>query len=71
LNLRVPLNAGKLSSVVTTRDLSSSAQLHGVSQLVSYYLLTYVLMLRILYYCSHSVFCTTYVLLFTYCPLFM
>jgi hypothetical protein len=31
LNLRVPQNAGKLSSVLTTRDLSSSAQLHGVS----------------------------------------
>jgi hypothetical protein len=31
LNLRVPLNAGKPSSVLTTRDLSSSAQLHGVS----------------------------------------
>jgi hypothetical protein len=25
------INAGKLSSVQTTRDLSSSAQLHGVS----------------------------------------
>jgi hypothetical protein len=31
LNLRVPLNAVKLSSVQTTRDLSSSAQLHRVS----------------------------------------
>jgi hypothetical protein len=31
MNLRVPWNAGKLSSVLTTRDLSSSAQLHGVS----------------------------------------
>jgi hypothetical protein len=31
LNLRVPRKAGKLSSVQTTRDLSSSAQLHGVS----------------------------------------
>jgi hypothetical protein len=31
LNLRVPENAGKLSSVLTSRDLSSSAQLHGVS----------------------------------------
>jgi hypothetical protein len=31
LNLRVPQNAGKLSSVQTTRQLSSSAQLHGVS----------------------------------------
>jgi hypothetical protein len=26
---------GKLSSVLTTRDLSSSAQLHGVGSLVS------------------------------------
>jgi hypothetical protein len=33
LNLWVPYNAGKLSSVQTT-DLSSSAQLHGVSYLV-------------------------------------
>jgi hypothetical protein len=31
LKLRVPKNAGKLSSVITTRDLSSSAQLHRVS----------------------------------------
>jgi hypothetical protein len=31
LNLRVPCNAGKLSSVQTTRDLPSSAQLHGDS----------------------------------------
>jgi hypothetical protein len=31
LDLHVPYNAGKLSSVQTTRDLSSSAQLHGVS----------------------------------------
>jgi hypothetical protein len=31
LNLRVPQNVGKLSSVQRTRDLSSSAQLHGVS----------------------------------------
>jgi hypothetical protein len=31
LNLWVPQNAGKLSSVQTTRDLSSSAQLHVVS----------------------------------------
>jgi hypothetical protein len=30
LNLRVPQNAGKLWSVQTTRDLSSSSQLHGV-----------------------------------------
>jgi hypothetical protein len=35
LNLRVSYNAGKLSSVQTTRDLSSSAQLHRVNQLVS------------------------------------
>jgi hypothetical protein len=28
LNLRVPQNAGKPSSIQTTRDLSSSAQLH-------------------------------------------
>jgi hypothetical protein len=28
LNLRVPQNAGKLLSVQTTRDFSSSAQLH-------------------------------------------
>jgi hypothetical protein len=34
MNLRVPWNAGKLSSVQTTEDLSSSAQLHGVSYLV-------------------------------------
>jgi hypothetical protein len=31
MNLRVPQNAGKLSSVQTTGDPSSSAQLHGVS----------------------------------------
>jgi hypothetical protein len=31
MNLRVPLNAVKLWSVQTTRDLSSRAQLHGVS----------------------------------------
>jgi hypothetical protein len=31
LNLRVPQNARKLSSVLRTRDLSSSSQLHGVS----------------------------------------
>jgi hypothetical protein len=31
LNIRVPQNAGKLSSVLTTGGLSSSAQLHGVS----------------------------------------
>jgi hypothetical protein len=31
LNLRVPQNSGKLSSALTSRDLSSSAQLHRVS----------------------------------------
>jgi hypothetical protein len=31
LNLRVPQNAGKLACVQRTRDLSSSAQLHGVN----------------------------------------
>jgi hypothetical protein len=31
LNVRVPQNAVKLSSVQTTRDLSSSSQLHRVS----------------------------------------
>jgi hypothetical protein len=31
MNLRAPQNAGKLSSGQRTRDLSSSAQLHGVS----------------------------------------
>jgi hypothetical protein len=35
LNLLVPQNAGKLSSIQTTRALASSAQLHGVSCLVS------------------------------------
>jgi hypothetical protein len=35
LNLRVPWNAGKLSSDLTSSGLSSSAQLHGV-KLVSY-----------------------------------
>jgi hypothetical protein len=34
LNLRVPLNAGKLSSGLTSSGLSSSAQLHRVSWLV-------------------------------------
>jgi hypothetical protein len=34
LNLRGPLHAGKLSSVQSTRDLSSSAHLHGVSYLL-------------------------------------
>jgi hypothetical protein len=34
LNLRVPLNAGKLSSGLTTGGLSSSAQLHRVSFLL-------------------------------------
>jgi hypothetical protein len=31
LNLRVPLNAGKLSSGLTSSGLSSSTQLHRVS----------------------------------------
>jgi hypothetical protein len=31
MNLRVPKNAGNPSSVLPTRDLSCSAQLHGVS----------------------------------------
>jgi hypothetical protein len=31
MNLRVPWNAGKVSSIQTTGDLSSSAQLRGVS----------------------------------------
>jgi hypothetical protein len=31
LNLRVPQNAGKLSSGLTTGGLSNSAQLHAVS----------------------------------------
>jgi hypothetical protein len=31
MNLRVPLNAGKLSCGLTTGDLSSSAQFHRVS----------------------------------------
>jgi hypothetical protein len=31
LNFRVSYNAGKLSSVLTTTHLSSSAQFHGVS----------------------------------------
>jgi hypothetical protein len=31
LNLQVPLNAGKLSSVLTTIYLSSSAELHRVN----------------------------------------
>jgi hypothetical protein len=35
MNLRVPLNAGKLSSGFTTGGLSSSAQLHRVGWLVS------------------------------------
>jgi hypothetical protein len=30
MNLRVPQNTGKLSSVQTAMDLSSSAQFHGV-----------------------------------------
>jgi hypothetical protein len=37
LNLRVPWNAGKLSSGLTSSGLSSSAQLHRVSELVSDY----------------------------------
>jgi hypothetical protein len=36
LNLRVPWNAGKLLSVQTTRDFSSSAQLQRVSYRVSF-----------------------------------
>jgi hypothetical protein len=35
LNLRVPYNAGKLSSDYTIGGLSSSAQFHRVSTLVS------------------------------------
>jgi hypothetical protein len=35
MNLQVPCNAGKLSSVRTTTDLSSSAQLHRVSNIKS------------------------------------
>jgi hypothetical protein len=35
LNLRVPKNAGKLSSDLTTVGLSSSAQLHRVSYMSS------------------------------------
>jgi hypothetical protein len=31
MNLRVPQNAGKLWSGLTTRDLPSTAQLHGLS----------------------------------------
>jgi hypothetical protein len=31
MNLRAPSNAGKLSSALPTRDLSSSAQIHGAS----------------------------------------
>jgi hypothetical protein len=34
MNLRVPLNAGKLSRGYTTGDLLSSAQLHRVNELV-------------------------------------
>jgi hypothetical protein len=40
-NLRVPYNAWKLSSVQTTRDLSSSAQLHGVSNFNIIYTTSY------------------------------
>jgi hypothetical protein len=36
LNLRVPLNAGKLSSVLTTRDFWSSVQFHRVSIRITY-----------------------------------
>jgi hypothetical protein len=36
MNLRAPWNAGKLSSGFTTGGLSSSAQLHRVSLLVSW-----------------------------------
>jgi hypothetical protein len=36
LNLRVPWNAGKLSSGLTSSGLSSSAQLHRVSQSVNF-----------------------------------
>jgi hypothetical protein len=36
LNLHVPWNAGKLSSGLASSGLSSIAQLHRVSQLVSY-----------------------------------
>jgi hypothetical protein len=35
-NLRIPQHAGKLSSGYTTGSLSSSAQLHRVSWLLSY-----------------------------------
>jgi hypothetical protein len=35
LNLRVPLNAGKLSSGQTSSGLSSSVQLHGVSYVMT------------------------------------
>jgi hypothetical protein len=41
LNLRVPWNAGKLSSGLTSSGLSSSVQLHRVSLLVSYGFLAY------------------------------
>jgi hypothetical protein len=36
LNLRVPWNAGRLSSGLTFSGLSGSAQLHRVSELVRY-----------------------------------
>jgi hypothetical protein len=36
LNLRVPWNAGKLSSGLTSSGLSSSVQIHIVSYLVTY-----------------------------------
>jgi hypothetical protein len=35
LKLRAPRNVGKLSSVQTTRDLSNSAQLHGVKSFLT------------------------------------
>jgi hypothetical protein len=41
LNLRVPWKAGKLSSGLTSSGLSSSAQLHRVSEWVSVYKLLY------------------------------
>jgi hypothetical protein len=48
LNLRVPYNAGKLSSVQTTRDLSSSAQLHGVIAILD-------IIRRTVFYIKHDV----------------
>jgi hypothetical protein len=43
LNLRVPWNAGKLSSVLTSSGLSSSAQLHIVSYV--FVLLSFLMLL--------------------------